>query len=184
MGPPGSDRCQAKGACARRQKFRSFPQHSGVCKKSTTRRLTLRRGKSYNDSTEEMVLTALSTPRRLPMQSACGSRFPSRVPEQLVGCFGLLGPLVLRSLTSLMKERETQAAASWRLVERRANETLKRSRFEKPKLRSLPAKVGVGHVWLLVNLRSDQIRWQHRIGAQCFKLESLILAQNERWRQA
>src|SRR4051812_29289246 len=106
--------------------FRSIP---GVCKKSTTRRLTLRRGKSYNDSTEEMVLTALSTPRRLPMQSARESRFPSRVPEQLVGCFGLLGPLVLRSLTSLMKERETQAAASWRLVERRANETLNRSRF-------------------------------------------------------
>ena len=97
---------------------------------------------------------------------------------------GHLGPLVPRSLTSFMKERETQAAASWRLVERRANETLKRSRFEKPKLRSLPAKVGVGHVWLLVNLRSDQIRWKHRVGAQCFKLESLILAQNERWRQA
>src|SRR5690349_13125218 len=117
------------------------------------------------------------------MQSARGSRFPSRVPERFVGCFGLLGPRVLRSLTSFRKERETQAAASLRLVERRANETLKRSRFEKPKLRSLPERAGVGHVWLLVNCAATR-PGGHRVGAQCFKLESLILAQNERWRQA
>jgi hypothetical protein len=98
------------------------------------------------------------------MQSARGSRFPSRVPERFVGCFGLLGPLMGPQLFDIVQERKRNAGGGVLAARRKTSkETLKRSRFEKPKLRSLPERAGVEHVWLLVNLRSDQIRWIHRV---------------------
>jgi hypothetical protein len=76
-----------------------------------------------------------------------------------------------------MKERETQAAASWRFVETRTNQNAKVMRLMKPSF-----DVIVEICLALVNAHRPSGGNTGR--AQFFKLESLILAQNERWRQA
>jgi hypothetical protein len=76
-----------------------------------------------------------------------------------------------------MKERETQAAASWRFVETRTNQNAEVMRLNEAKLRRI-----VEIRLALVNAHRPS--GGNTGGAQFFKLESLILAQNERWRQA
>jgi hypothetical protein len=76
-----------------------------------------------------------------------------------------------------MKEREMQAAVSWRNLERGSQQNANVLCFREAKVINDENRVHIVH---LVN--SQELNAVN--GAQFFKLESLILAQNERWRQA
>ena len=99
------------------------------------------------------------------------------------------------SLTLWLEERETQAAESWRVREfmpfRHGLADDKRLRrscvFVDTRFVSFPQGIGADDVSGLVKSRRKRSPGVFPPGIcrnQYFKLESLILAQNERWRQA
>ena len=168
-------RCASPGqvghASGRRQNSAVFCSIPGICKKSTTRRLTLRRGKSYNHSTEEMVLTgavdsssppdAIGTWQPVPLK---GTGTPRRLSR------GLLGPLVL-PLFDIVEERKRNAGGvcPGGSSESTGKRNTGRSRFEKPKLRSLPANIGCRHVCYSSMCAATRFRWQLRIASTVFQ---------------
>ena len=96
-----------------------------------------------------------------------------------------------RSLTSEFEERETQAAESWRIqgvaqASCRIEQTLAILRFSHHHMRSDSGQLECSALEC-EGARYAEIPWinlQAKTRIETFNSESLILAQNERWRQA
>jgi hypothetical protein len=91
------------------------------------------------------------------------------------------------SLTIEFEGRETQTAGSWRISVARSGsqETLENSAFQAITVMLVSGNRSKHHsVKVPVTQKIPWINFQAKNQNQNFQLESLILAQNERWRQA